>query len=62
MRVYVNRVPRLLEEKQLHKNALKMKAVLLGLKFFIKEEKIHIKVFSDSTTAIAYAYANITQS
>ena len=41
-----------LEEKQLHINALELEARLLGLRYFIKEEKIHIKVFSDSTTAI----------
>ena len=33
-------------------NELELKAIFLGLKFFIKEEKTHIKVFSDSTTAI----------
>ena len=35
-----------------HINALELKAVFPGLQSFIKEEKIHIKVFSDSTTAI----------
>ena len=44
--------PWLLEEKQWHINALELKAILLGLKYFIKEEKIHIEVFSDSATAI----------
>ena len=38
--------------EQLHINALELKARLLGLRYFIKEEKINIKVFSDSTTAI----------
>ena len=42
----------LLEEKQWHMNELELKAIFLGLKFFIKEEKTHIKVFSDSATAI----------
>ena len=37
----------LLEKKQWHINAFERKAMLLGLKFFIKEEKTHIKVFSD---------------
>ena len=49
---YVNRGVWLLEEKQWHMNELELKAIFLGLKFFIKEEKTHIKVFSDSTTAI----------
>ena len=44
--------PWLLEEKQWHINALELKAILLGLKYFIKEKKIHIEVFSDSATAI----------
>lgn len=35
-----------------HINALELKDVLLGLKFLIKEENIHIKVFSDGTIAI----------
>ena len=43
-----------LNEKQLHANAFELKVIPLGLKPFIKEEKIHIKVFSDSTTAIGY--------
>ena len=42
----------LLEEKWWHINVLELKAIPLGLKSFIKEEKIHIKVFADSTTAI----------
>ena len=41
--------PWVLEEKQWHINALELKAIFLDLKSFIKEEKIHIKVF---TTAI----------
>ena len=44
--------PWLLDEKQWHTNALELKAILLTLKYFIKEEKIHIEVFSDSATAI----------
>ena len=42
----------LLEEKQWHINALELKAILVGLKSFIKQEKIQIKVFSDSASAI----------
>ena len=41
-----------LEEKQWHINALELKAILLGLKSFIKQEKIQIKVFSESASAI----------
>ena len=37
--------PWLLEERQFHINALELKAILLGLKSFIKEEKIYIKIF-----------------
>ena len=33
-------------------NALEMKAILLGLKSFIKEEKIHIKVLYHFTKLI----------
>ena len=50
--------PWLLQEKQWHINALELKTILLGLKSFIKEEKIHIKVFSDSTTATVCYYIN----
>ena len=56
MLVGVNRVCQqgawLLEKKQWHINALELKAILPGLKSFIKDEKIHIKVFSGSMTAI----------
>ena len=34
-------------------NALELKAILLSIMSFVKEHGIHVKVFSDSTTAIA---------
>ena len=42
-----------LEEKRRHVNVLELKTILLGLKSFIKRKKIHMKVLSDSTNAIA---------
>ena len=53
--VYINRgglASREKTEAYKHINALELKAVLPGFQSFIKEEKIHIKVFSDSATAI----------
>ena len=40
-------------EKNWHINALELKAILLSIMSFVKEHGIHVKVFSDSTTAIA---------
>ena len=45
--------PRLLDDKQWHINTLELKTIFLDLKSFIKEDKIHIMVFSESITAIA---------
>ena len=40
-------------EKEQHINVLELKAVLFGLKCFVKEPNKHIKIFSDNTTTIA---------
>lgn len=45
--------PWLLDDKQWHINALELKTIFLDLKSFIKEDKTHIMVFSESITAIA---------
>ena len=41
-------------ETVLHINALELKAILFGLRSFVKTEGLHIKVWTDSTTALAY--------
>ena len=40
-------------EKNWHTNALELKAILFSIMLFVKEHGIHVKLFSDSTTAIA---------
>ena len=40
-------------EKNWHINALELKSILLSLMSIVKDHGIHVKVFSDSTTAIA---------
>lgn len=43
------------EEQELHINILELKAIFNGLKSFCSDmHKVHIKVMSDNTTAIAY--------
>ena len=42
-----------LAEKNWHKNTLKLKSILLSLMSIVKIYGIHVKIFSDSTTAIA---------
>ena len=43
-----------LEEQNLHINALEIKAILLALKSFCAQNFLHVKVYTDNTTAIAY--------
>ena len=43
----------LTQEKNWHINPLELKAILLSIMLFIKEHRIQVKFFSDSTTAIA---------
>ena len=40
-------------EKNWHINALELKSILLSLMSIVKDHGIHVKVFSDNTTAIA---------
>ena len=40
-------------EKNWHINVLELKSILLSLMSIVKDRGIHVKVFSDSTTAIA---------
>ena len=49
---FYNRRALVVEQKRWNINVLELKAILLGLKSFMKDEKIYIKVFSDSATAI----------
>ena len=39
-------------EKRLHINVLKLKAIFLALKAFIKTKNEHVKIMCDNTTAI----------
>ena len=43
-----------LNEKQSHINVLELKAVLFGLQSLYDSEKVHVQVYSDNTTAMAY--------
>ena len=42
------------EEASLHINVLELKAILFGLKSFCKQDRLHVRVFTDNTTALAY--------
>ena len=42
------------QEAESHINVLELKAVLFALKSFCKQDNLHVKVFTDNTTALAY--------
>ena len=42
------------EEKASHINVLELRAVLFGLQSLCQEESVHVQVFTDNTTALAY--------
>ena len=42
------------EESQSHINVLELRAIYFALKSFCRQEDIHVKIFTDNTTALAY--------
>ena len=43
-----------IQETQYHINVLELMAIYFALKSFCKQDNIHVKVFTDNTTALAY--------